>query len=143
MKFSLPAAAVSVFVLSACSNTGNTVSTANAEGLMTAGKAAVQAATLSDAEVMQLSEKSCAELDGQSKIAATKSKYALRLAKIVKAMPKAVEGVNINYKVYETKDVNAWAMNNGCVRVYSGLMDLMTDDEVRGVVGHEIGHVAA
>ena len=41
-----------------------------------------------------------------------------------------------------TKDVNAWAMANGCVRVYSGLMDLMSDDEVRGVLGHEIGHVA-
>ena len=48
----------------------------------------------------------------------------------------------VNYKVYMTKDVNAWAMANGCVRVYSGLMDLMNDDEVRGVVGHEMGHVA-
>lgn len=134
--------ALTALFLGACSNTGNTVSTANAEGLMTAGKAAVQAATLSDAEVMQLSEKSCAELDGKSKIAAPKSKYALRLAKITKGLPKAVEGVNISYKVYETKEVNAWAMNNGCVRVYSGLMDMMTDDEVRGVVGHEIGHVA-
>src|SRR5574343_332767 len=134
--------ALTALFLGACSNTGNTVSTANAEGLMTAGKAAVQAATLSDAEVMQLSEKSCAELDSKSKIAAPKSKYALRLAKITKGLPKAVEGVNINYKVYETKEVNAWAMNNGCVRVYSGLMDMMTDDEVRGVIGHEIGHVA-
>ncbi len=33
-------------------------------------------------------------------------------------------------------------MANGCIRVYSGLMDMMTDDEVLGVVGHEIGHVA-
>lgn len=137
------AAVLATLFLGACSNTGTTTaSAANAEGLITAGKSAVQAATLSDADVMQLSEKSCAELDGKSKIAAPKSKYALRLAKIVKGMPKAVGGVNISYKVYETKDVNAWAMNNGCVRVYSGLMDLMNDDEVRGVVGHEIGHVA-
>lgn len=41
-----------------------------------------------------------------------------------------------------TKDVNAWAMANGCIRVYSGLMDMMTDNEVEGVVGHEMGHVA-
>lgn len=33
-------------------------------------------------------------------------------------------------------------MANGCVLVYSGLMDLMNDDEVHGVVGHEMGHVA-
>ncbi len=135
--------ALSAALLSACSNSGTTqVSAANAEGLITAGKSAVQAATLSDADVMQLSEKSCAELDGKSKIAAPKSKYALRLAKVIKGMPKDVGGVVINYKVYETKEVNAWAMNNGCVRIYSGLMDMMTDDEVRGVVGHEIGHVA-
>jgi len=135
--------ALSAALLSACSNSGTTqVSAANTEGLITAGKSAVQAATLSDADVMQLSEKSCAELDGKSKIAAPKSKYALRLAKVIKGMPKEVNGVTISYKVYETKDVNAWAMNNGCVRVYSGLMDMMTDDEVRGVVGHEIGHVA-
>ena len=53
-----------------------------------------------------------------------------------------VNGQKANYKVYITKDVNAWAMANGCIRVYSGLMDMMTDDEVLGVVGHEIGHVA-
>ncbi len=29
-----------------------------------------------------------------------------------------------------------------CTAVYSGLMDLMNDDEVHGVVGHEMGHVA-
>ena len=33
-------------------------------------------------------------------------------------------------------------MANGCIRVFSGLMDMMNDDEVLGVVGHEIGHVA-
>ncbi|MBS1140917.1 MAG: Peptidase Ste24p [Proteobacteria bacterium] len=138
---SLMLAGMAALFMSACSNTQN-VSSANTDGLLKAGGAAVQAATLSDADVMQLSDKSCAELDGKSKIAAAKSKYALRLNKVVKGMPKAVNGVNINYKVYETKEVNAWAMNNGCVRVYTGLMDLMTDDEVRGVIGHEIGHVA-
>jgi len=57
-------------------------------------------------------------------------------------MPTTVNGKTANYKVYMTKDVNAWAMANGCIRVYSGLMDLMNDDELRGVIGHEIGHVA-
>lgn len=41
-----------------------------------------------------------------------------------------------------TSDVNAWAMANGCVRVYSGLMDMMNDNEIEGVLGHELGHVA-
>ncbi|MCP5762619.1 metalloprotease LoiP, partial [Klebsiella pneumoniae] len=48
----------------------------------------------------------------------------------------------VNYKVYMAKDVNAFAMANGCIRVYSGLMDMMTDNEVEAVIGHEMGHVA-
>ncbi len=48
----------------------------------------------------------------------------------------------MNYKVYMAKDVNAFAMANGCIRVYSGLMDMMTDNEVEAVLGHEMGHVA-
>ena len=61
---------------------------------------------------------------------------------IAKALGNEVNGTPVNYKVYMDKEVNAWAMANGCVRVYSGLMDLMTDNEVEGVLGHEMGHVA-
>ncbi|WP_153129875.1 M48 family metalloprotease [Dechloromonas hortensis] len=139
LKTGLLALALGLSV-AACGGKGGT--TDSVSGLTSAGTSALKAATLSDAEVKDLSDKSCAALDAQSKIAAPKSKEALRLARIVKGMPPAVNGVPINYKVYLTKDVNAWAMNNGCVRVYSGLMSLMNDDEVRGVIGHEIGHVA-
>ena len=34
------------------------------------------------------------------------------------------------------------SLADGSVRVYTGLMDLMDDDELLGVIGHEIGHVA-
>jgi len=37
-------------------------------------------------------------------------------------------------------DVNAFAMANGCVRVFAGLMDIATDDEIRSAVGHKISH---
>lgn len=131
-------------MLTACAgnDAGKAMNADKVSGLATAGTTAFKAATLSDAEVKDLSEKSCVALDAKSKIAAPKSKEALRLAKIIKGMPKDVNGVTINYKVYLTEEVNAWAMNNGCVRVYAGLMKLMNDNEVRGVVGHEIGHVA-
>ena len=111
-------------------------------GLVGAGSKVVQAATLSDAEIKTLSDKACAQSDSQEKIAAPGSKYDARLQKIAKQLGGTVNGQKANYKVYITKDVNAWAMANGCIRVYSGLMDMMTDDEVMGVVGHEIGHVA-
>ena len=54
----------------------------------------------------------------------------------------AGEGYTLNYKVYKLKEVNAFATADGSVRVYSGLMDIMDDNELLAVIGHEIGHVA-
>ncbi len=119
-----------------------TMDTGNVGGLVEGASMAVKASSLSDDEVIALSTKSCAEMDATNKVADSKSKYAQRLSKVVAKMPSEVNGVKTVYKVYITNDVNAWAMDNGCIRVYSGLMDLMNDDELRGVIGHEIGHVA-
>ena len=112
-------------------------------GLMSAGSDMAKAANLSDADIIQLSEASCAQSDQESKIAAAGSKYSKRLTKLMRGFGNMqLNGQKVNYKVYLTQDVNAWAMGNGCVRVYSGLMDMMNDDELRGVIGHEMGHVA-
>ncbi|AZR93946.1 peptidase [Bordetella trematum] len=111
--------------------------------LMSAGSDMAKAATLSDADIVQLSNAACKESDAQSKVAPAGNKYAKRLNKVMAGFGNMnVNGQKINYKVYQTNEVNAWAMGNGCVRVYSGLMDMMNDDELRGVIGHEIGHVA-
>ncbi|SOY49253.1 putative Peptidase M48, Ste24p family; putative exported protein [Cupriavidus taiwanensis] len=113
---------------------------ANMESLTQAGGSLFTAATLSDSNVKTLSDQSCAEMDKKNTIAAANSTYARRLATVMTGLGNT--GLPLDAKVYMTKDINAWAMANGCVRVYSGLMDLLSDDEVRGVVGHEIGHVA-
>ena len=113
----------------------------NLDGMVAAGSSLAKAATLSDADVKSLSDQACAESDKTNKIAAANSTYAKRLVKVMTGL-KNSDVPNVNAKVYMTKDVNAWAMANGCVRVYSGLMDMMNDDEVRGVLGHELGHVA-
>lgn len=110
--------------------------------LMQSGAQAYQAATLSDSDVKTLSDKSCAEMDSKAQIAPANSPYTQRLNNIAAALGDNINGTPANYKVYLTKDVNAWAMANGCIRVYSGLMDMMTDNEVEGVLGHEMGHVA-
>lgn len=98
--------------------------------------------SIDDAQARALSEESCKAFDAKSKIEPANSKYTKRLNKIAKNLGNQVDGIPLNYKVYRTNDINAWAMANGCVRVFSGLMDEMTDDEVQGVLGHEIGHVA-
>lgn len=52
------------------------------------------------------------------------------------------DGISLNFKVYQTKDINAFACPDGSVRVFSALMDILDDNELLGVIGHEIGHVA-
>jgi predicted Zn-dependent protease len=47
-----------------------------------------------------------------------------------------------SFKVLNSKDVNAMAAPGGFVYIFKGLVDLMpSDDELAGVIGHEIGHV--
>ena len=134
----LVAAVAGTVALTGC----ETLKNADTGALAGAGGAAFKAMSLSDGDVVAMSNQSCEAMDAESKIAPANSPYARRLATVIQNMPTSVNGQAANYKVYLTEDVNAWAMANGCIRVYSGLMDLMNDDELRGVIGHEIGHVA-
>ena len=68
------------------------------------------------------------------------TEYGKRLEKLTGHI-KEVDGLKVNFGVYEVVDVNAFACGDGSVRICAGLMDIMTDDEVMAVVGHEIGHV--
>ena len=114
----------------------------DSNGLMSSGAGAYQAFSLSDEQVQTLSDKACQDMDSKATIAPAGSEYAKRLSKISSALGNDINGQPANYKVYQAKDVNAFAMANGCIRVYSGLMDMMTDNEVEAVLGHEMGHVA-
>ena len=119
-----------------------TMKNVDVDKLTAVGSTAMKGISLTDGDIATLSNDSCAAIDKKSQIAPASSKYTTRLSQVVRGMPTTVNGQTANYKVYMAKDVNAWAMANGCIRVYSGLMDLMNDDELRGVIGHEIGHVA-
>ncbi len=135
--FTLGAIALA-FSLAGC----ETMKTMDVSKLTEVGSTTMKAMTLSDGDLVTMSEQSCAALDQRNQVAPANNKYTVRLNQVVRAMPTTVNNQTANYKVYLTQDVNAWAMANGCIRVYSGLMDLMNDDELRGVIGHEIGHVA-
>ena len=100
-----------------------------------------KAAAVSDSELDAISVAFRRQQDMKNIVAQPQSPYVKRLNNIVRNYT-SVNGVPLTYKVYITKEVNANAAYDGSVRVYSALMDLMTDDELRFVIGHEIGHVA-
>lgn len=99
---------------------------------------AITAATLSNAQVIELSRQSVAHMDQENKV--NNGAYKARLDKVMAGITE-VEGVKLNLKVYETSEINAFACGDGSIRVYSGLMDVMDDDQLIAIIGHEIGHV--
>lgn len=105
-----------------------------------AGVDAVKAITLSDAQVEKIAAQASQETDSQHRVAPAENKYASRLERLV-GQHKEEDGISFNYKVYLDPTINAFAMADGTIRIYSGLMDMMDDGELRFVVGHEMGHV--
>lgn len=105
-----------------------------------AGIDAYKAITLSDQAVTELSVQSSAAMDSQHIIAPADSTYAKRLQRLVGDLYER-DGYTFEYKVYLKDDVNAFAMADGTIRIYSGLMDQFEDGELYFVIGHEMGHV--
>lgn len=112
----------------------------NQNAAANAGAAALQALTISDAQVAQLCSQYMVESDGQNTVLPANNNYTQRLDRIM-ARFKNIGNLNLNYKVYQSNEVNAFASGDGSVRVYTGLMDAMNDDEVFAVIGHELGHL--
>ena len=128
-------------VFAAIMLTGVSCATLDTNTLLQGGLQAAQAMSLSDSDVRAYVAQYIVELDAQNKVLPESNAYTRRLRRITKGLT-SVDGVPLNFKVYQTNDVNAFACADGSVRVYTGLMDLMSDDEILGVIGHEIGHVA-
>jgi putative metalloprotease len=104
------------------------------------GQTAMDAATLTDADVKNDAKRLAANMDSSNTVAPANSDYSKRLNKLTKNHKKLGD-MDLVYKVYISDDVNAFAFPDGNIRVYSGLMDLMNDEELAFVIGHEIGHV--
>jgi len=108
--------------------------------MLAAGGDLFIAATLSAEDVRKLGKATAEAMDAKYPVAPANNPYARRLDKIVAGLHNE-GGLNLNYKVYLIKDVNAFATPDGSIRVFAGLMDMMADDEIYFVIGHEIGHV--
>jgi putative metalloprotease len=117
------------------------LSACKTDGLISSAGSLVTGLTINETQLKAEAKLSAQEMDKKIPIAPAGNQYAVRLHNLTKNMT-TYDGLTLNYKVYLVDEVNAFAMPDGTVRVYAGLMDLMNDDEVLAVIGHEIGHVA-
>jgi putative metalloprotease len=125
--------AAPALILAGCKNM-------DAGGGLSAMSDLAKAATLSDAEVAGYAAQMIAQQDKQARVLGGSTKYGSRLAKLT-AGSQSFDGLKLDFKAYDSREINAFACANGSIRIYSGLMDAMTDDEIRYVIGHEIGHI--
>ena len=107
---------------------------------MDSGSGLVSAAFLDEDDVKAESREAAEEMDHLNKVGSASNKYAKRLSRLTKGLEN-YDGLKLNFKVYLVTDINAFAMPDGTVRVFSSLMDIMEDDELMSIIGHEIGHV--
>ncbi len=104
------------------------------------GGKVVPAMTLSDQQMADMARAGIEDSDRQNRVAASNSSYQKRLNRLTSGL-RSANGRPLNYKVYLTDDINAFASPDGSIRVFSGLMDMMDDDELLFVIGHEVGHI--
>lgn len=115
--------------------------TLNTGKLIESGSNFAKAATLSDSDVAALCRESVVWMDENNPVADPNDQYGQRLARLTRNLT-SVNGIPLNFKVYLVADINAFASGDGSIRVFGGLMDVMDDDELMAIIGHEIGHVA-
>jgi putative metalloprotease len=126
-------------VIAAMSISAGLVHAVDLKSLRSIGSDLAKAASLSDADIVEGSRSMMAQMDSQNEVAPPGSDYAKRLARLTQGLENE-DGLKLNFAVYMVDEVNAFATPDGSIRVFRGLMDMMTDDELRGVIGHEIGH---
>lgn len=102
---------------------------------------------LSQGEEASLGAQSFQDIRAKEKVSNDPAANA-RLQRIGQRIALAVgtdlPGAKWEFVVFESKELNAFALPGGKVGVYTGLMTLAENDsELAVVVGHEIGHVVA
>lgn len=64
--------------------------------------------------------------------------------RIADAVGNQLPGAQWEFVVFDSPELNAFALPGGKVGIFTGLIDLgLSDDEVAQIMGHEIGHVVA
>ena len=114
---------------------GRTINAAKAIKAVSDVAAAIK---LSDSDIARMSRESVEWMDEHNPV--DDGEYDARLKRLTEGITE-VDGLPLNFKVYRVADINAFACGDGSIRVFSSLMDIMDDDELMAIIGHEIGHV--
>lgn len=97
---------------------------------------------LSEQDILKFNEQICRDEDKQSIVLANDHAISQRLNRFIQFLPNTINNIQLNYKVYLNTTPNAWSSASGCIRLNSGLIKQLSDDELLAVIAHEQGHIA-
>ena len=129
MKFKL-AACIALITLTGCakSSTGRN-----------------QITLFSDAELNKMGTASFEEMKKNEKISTNKkvNNYVQCVAEsITEHVPKSAHDGDWEVVVFDSEQVNAFALPGGKIGVYTGILEVAnTPDQLAAIIGHEVGHV--
>ena len=101
-------------------------------------------ALVSDAQIQQASQAAWVEAQ-QRERRSTNARYNSQVQRVGQRIVQASGQTQHAWEfvVFESPQRNAWVLPNGKVAFYTGLLDVMeNDDQVATVMGHEVGHLA-
>ena len=102
---------------------------------------------VSQAQLDQLGEQAFAEAKAktpQSSDSRQRAYVGCVVNALVRQLPAPWNQVKWDYALFQKDETNAWALPGGKVGIYTGIFKVARNqDELAGVVAHEIGHVTA
>jgi putative metalloprotease len=101
----------------------------------------VRATLINDKELNRIAEKDLKKMDKNQTIAKDIDQYYLDLQRIMKKID-VPKDLKLDVKVYLSPFLYIFTMPNGAIRVNSGIIESLDDNEVLFLMAHEIAHLA-
>ncbi|MEZ5892027.1 MAG: M48 family metallopeptidase [Parvularculaceae bacterium] len=98
---------------------------------------------VSSGQMAQLASGAWSDLKKTEKIS-TNSKYTSRVNRVAPKIIQAAGGNPAEWEVqvFDSKQLNAFALPGGKIGIYTGILDIMENDaQIAAVLGHEVAHV--
>ena len=95
---------------------------------------------INDTEMDRLAKKDLKKMDNNQTIAKDIDQYYLDLQKIMKKID-IPDDLDLDVKVYMSPFLYIFTMANGSIRVNSGIIEALNDNEVLFLMAHEIAHL--
>lgn len=108
--------------------------------ILNAARDVVSAATVREEDILDAARRAVQQKDLGERIASGTSPQARRLREAT-AAHSGEDGLSLNFLAYQSPSPMAFATADGSIRLSTGLMDMLDDDELRAVIGHHVGHV--